>query len=69
MASWRMARSIVTLRDELNAQFPKRPKSADGTIGDARHQSAGSGSDHNPWVKDKNGQGVVRAFDGTTGIT
>jgi murein L,D-transpeptidase YcbB/YkuD len=58
--AWRNAKSILKLRDQINAAAPRRDKSADGTIGDAAHASRSS--DHNPWVKD-GGQGVVRAID------
>lgn len=59
-APWRVAQSLVTLRDQVNEQFPKRSKASDGTIGDAEH--ATRDSDHNPWVKDGN-MGVVTAMD------
>lgn len=62
--SWRLARSIATLRDEVNHRWPTRDHRSDGTIGDARHAANGSGSDHNPWiVDDDDGKGVVRALD------
>ncbi len=54
--TWRLAKSLDTLRTQINAAFPKRDKSSDGTIGDARHQA--EHSEHNP---DQNG--VVRAMD------
>lgn len=54
--SWRLAKSLATLRDQINAKYPNRSKSDDGTIGDARHQA--SVSDHNP-----DSGGVVRAMD------
>lgn len=59
--AWRLARSIVTLRRELDELWPDRDRRSDGTIGDAAHAS--SESDHNPWVKDPSGTGVVRAID------
>lgn len=59
--SWRLATALVNLRNEVNARWPKRDKASDGTIGDAAHASRTS--DHNPWVKDRNGVGVVRAVD------
>lgn len=61
MSSWRVARSLLALRAEVNAVWPHRDHTSDGTIGDAAHAS--TISDHNPWVKDSNGEGVVRALD------
>lgn len=58
--AWRVATSLLTLRDQVNALAPTRNKASDGTIGDARHQT--EQSDHNPWVHD-NGIGVVTALD------
>lgn len=51
----RPAKSLIVLRDELLAAFPKIPKSAYGLIGDANHKPP---SDHLP-----NSEGVVRALD------
>ena len=48
--SWKLAKSLETLRSQINALAPGRDKTSDGTIGDARH--AASTSDHNP---DRNG--------------
>lgn len=59
--SWRVARAIQQLLDELNAAVPNRSKASDGTIGDAEHVSRKS--DHNPWVVDGRGEGVVTAVD------
>lgn len=53
---WRLARSLVVLRDQINQKWPDRVKSDDGTIGDQSH--AQRKSEHNP---DENG--VVRALD------
>lgn len=60
--AWRLAKSIDVLRKEINAAYPKRRKSSDGTIGDDEHASRSS--DHNPWVKDGR-TGVVTAIDFT----
>lgn len=58
--SWRVAESLLKLRDQINQASPNRNKSSDGTIGDAAHASRNS--DHNPWVKDKS-MGIVTALD------
>lgn len=57
---WRVASSLLHMRDQINALYPKRNKASDGTIGDAKHASRSS--DHNPWVQDGK-QGVVTALD------
>ena len=54
--AWRVAKSLLTLRDQIDAKWPNRAKSHDGSIGDARHQA--TRSEHN---QDSNG--VVRAID------
>lgn len=54
---WRAAKSLTTLKDQVNAKAPSRNKSHDGMIGDVRHRSRAS--DHNPWVDG----GVVTAYD------
>lgn len=59
--SWRLAESLKRLREQINEAYPSRDKSSDGSIGDENHASRKS--DHNPWVKDKNGIGVVTAID------
>lgn len=58
--SWRLAKSIAKLREEVDAQWPQRDRRSDGTIGDDAH--AASTSDHNPFVS-VGGVGVVRAID------
>ncbi|SFO82006.1 Putative peptidoglycan binding domain-containing protein [Amycolatopsis arida] len=59
--AWRLAQALIDLRNEVNTRWPHRDKRSDGTIGDAAHASRAS--DHNPWVKDAAGVGVVRALD------
>ncbi|MFK0249295.1 peptidoglycan-binding protein [Amycolatopsis azurea] len=59
--AWRLANALVDLRNEVNIRWPSRDRASDGTIGDAAHASRSS--DHNPWVKDALGVGVVRALD------
>jgi hypothetical protein len=59
--AWRVARSLLTLREECNQRWPDRSKVSDGTIGDPAH--ATRTSDHNAWVIDPSGVGVVRALD------
>ncbi|WP_424984308.1 hypothetical protein [Microbulbifer sp. S227A] len=57
---WRVAESLLQLRDQVNKQAPNRSKKSDGSIGDAAH--ATRASDHNPWVVDGS-HGVVTAID------
>ncbi|WP_205669992.1 peptidoglycan-binding protein [Amycolatopsis sp. CFH S0078] len=59
--AWRLAYALIDLRNEVNTRWPNRDKTSDGTIGDAAHASRSS--DHNPWVIDRTGMGVVRAID------
>lgn len=59
--NWRLAKSLVQMRAELDTKYPARDRSSDGSIGDASHASRSS--DHNPWVKDHNGQPIVTAID------
>lgn len=58
--SWRLAKSLVRLREQINAAYPGRDKTSDGSIGDAKHKSRRS--DHNPHIEYK-GQGIVTAID------
>ena len=57
---WRVAKALLKLRGQIDAQYPKRSKKSDGSIGDAAHASRNS--DHNPWIQDA-GNGVVSAID------
>ena len=61
--STRIADSLLVLRDEINQRWPERDTSSDCAYGDTSHQHNGSSSDHNPWLKDPDGVGVVRALD------
>lgn len=59
--SYRLAETLKTLRNEVDKRWPDRDRTSDGWIGDAAHASRNS--DHNPWIKDASGTGVVRAID------
>jgi hypothetical protein len=59
-ASWRVANSLLKLREQVDARSPRRSKASDGTIGDAAH-CPGS-SDHCANIRD-GGVGVVTAMD------
>lgn len=56
--AWKLAKSLNTLRDQVNNNYPKRSKKSDGTIGDTAHSQRKS--DHNP-----NSRGDVTAIDFT----
>ena len=54
--SWRLAKSLITLRQQIDQRHPKRSKKSDGAVGDLAHRKRKS--DHNP-----NSHGVVTAID------
>lgn len=54
--TWRLATSLIVLREQVNAAYPSRSKDSDGSIGDEHHSARTS--DHNP-----DERGVVRAID------
>lgn len=54
--AWRLARSLVKLREQIDTAHPNRSKISDGSIGDTRHSARKS--DHNP-----NERGIVTAVD------
>ncbi|MBV5272529.1 MAG: SH3 domain-containing protein [Lamprocystis purpurea] len=43
---WRVATSLLTLRNQINSLYPARKKASDGTIGDSRHCGGSGTSDH-----------------------
>ena len=52
---WRLARSLVKLRAQIDALSPKRNRAHDGSVGDTSHSARKS--DHNP------AHGIVHAID------
>jgi len=60
---YREALALVQLKKQIDAAVPNRSRVSDGWIGDAAHASRTS--DHNPYIVDKKGYGVVRARDFT----
>jgi hypothetical protein len=54
--AYRLAKSLETLRAQIDKQWPKRRKASDGWIGDTAHRKRKS--DHNP-----NSAGIVTALD------
>lgn len=58
---WRLAYSLVELEKQVDAKYPKRKKTSDGSIGDAAHSARTS--DHNAWVEDPEGVWIVTAID------
>jgi putative peptidoglycan binding protein len=58
----RVAKSLVTLYNQVVHDFPGRKTGNDGTIGDVRHQAEGASSDHNPHIHE-GGMGIITALD------
>lgn len=54
--AWFLNPALTRFRNEVNARWPRRDKTSDGTIGDTAHQ--GTNSDHNP-----DADGSVDAWD------
>jgi peptidoglycan hydrolase-like protein with peptidoglycan-binding domain len=46
LMNWHVAPSLAALRSEINARWPGRDRTSDGTIGDLRHQARSNS--HNP---------------------
>lgn len=59
-AGWRVAKSLIVLRAQIDALYPDRDKRNDGTIGNKAHQTRDS--DHNPWIVNGKTR-VVSALD------
>ncbi len=59
--SWYVAPSLQQLRDEVNAVWPGRDKTSDGSVGDLSHLARKSA--HNPAPATDPSPGVVRARD------
>jgi hypothetical protein len=62
---WRVARSIITLANEVDASYPNRSRTSDGTLGNTAHQNRDS--DHNPNIDDGT-VNVVTAIDITEDV-
>ncbi|NIA71225.1 hypothetical protein HBA54_21735 [Pelagibius litoralis] len=60
LTDWRVANALLVLRDQVDAAYPSRNKTSDGTIGDEAH--CPGPSDHCPNIID-DGIGVVAALD------
>jgi len=58
--AWRVAESLLQLRNQINVAAPNRSRASDGTIGDTTHSARKS--DHNPQPLD-GAVGVVTAMD------
>lgn len=56
MVDWHLNPALTAFRSEVNARYPNRDKTSDGTVGDLAHQA--TNSDHNP-----DSDGSVDAWD------
>ena len=56
--NWKLCAAAAQLREQFDDSYPQRSRKSDGTVGDLRHKSRGSASDHNP-----DANGIVRAID------
>lgn len=63
-SGWTLAPALKVLIEQVDDAYPTRPRAADGSIGDARHQAEGF-SDHNP-RRAASGLWYVTAVDVTT---
>jgi hypothetical protein len=70
VGNWELTKGLQNLRNQVNAQWPGRDTTSDGTIGDYEHQQGTSG--HNPddtaydnaeWDGDDDANSEVRAWD------
>jgi peptidoglycan hydrolase-like protein with peptidoglycan-binding domain len=59
--TWRPANCLTTLKAQIDAAHPDRPKASDGMIASSAHHAQNPNSDHEP-----NAAGVVTAWDITT---
>jgi hypothetical protein len=59
--AWYLNRALSNFRDAVNARWPNRDKTSDGTIGDPKHQA--STSNHNPDPAGEADAGSVDAWD------
>jgi hypothetical protein len=58
---WRLAKTLIQLEKQVDAKYPQRLRTSDGSIGDEDHQTRTS--DHNAWIKDPDGHLIVSAID------